>query len=1192
MEEPALIFDIFMYNIDYETFELNTGKHNFNRILDDGLLFQRDFFSEDIFNTKEELVAQLHTLRYYLYGKRKLICSTFLLKDGNSLFNLSKGEAAPLLPTISIPVHPSLFKKMTPSDKTKLSDIIKRAHANILFADELGPIQGLDGAKANFGRSYSIQQVVFILDCYTKAVKNCLSYHTDNPNSDDFKLEKEVFGVNYDAYIVKDFKRVSSKFDISNIYSFRDSFSGTGKKDYMAISTKQDVSYQEIYNLFHCKTRFSVLAFLALYKFLYAKKTLQDICPIPCFIPVQYNVPGEKPIVFFAVCICGNVMEPFFKQFENEDIRNNLRMDRKIDILIFMQDVMLKIKDSYLYNKKMQELEEIATSCKLAKDHLRAILHDLVSHVFTLYDKEQYLDQLKIKDLTNYTPLLKSATHDKQQEALSDNSNLSGFSDSELIDLLQKSTVTDQIFSLLNKMYQMDIPSQQRDQLQQNILKITDWIVHFRMKIQLKARLDSFRSKLETYCNDLFYGAPISRSVITIRNLLSTLDQNKLLMNDISGAGSSFKYSLKIFFDNDRESADMSDERFDWPLSIPNDQLGCQAFYMIVNNVIRNAAKHAKRKDTNKEVSVCIRFLKYPKRIPNYFEKPDDDIALWHTMPTLYNSWVECHSQESRKLARNFYTVEIYTNILQNNIGQLVEDQNRLICEPIVDRKTFVGRKGSKGLEEIACAVAYLCGKNVVSTIKANQTDNNTLPPPIDDVFTDNKQLYKPRAFGLASVDLQDSEIKSWIDGCVKRWCSVDNQFGAGQCVCDTENNTHACFFLATDLKKTFPDTIFSGFLGYRFFMLKPEQVLVVRDNKNTITDEKAEEMTKHVGVDVVSAEELRKKLEKGVPVNHDILVCDNNKLIGEYPAMLPARILSVSDIQDFTEPSESETGGESEGHDKSDPFVVHCWEKWVEKLSCDGGINNYSTSFYRNPAIAYFDNHLENGSNPFREATYAEALSSAAQKILPDYEKNAMIRGQKKLANYLRNIKIEKNLAHYRLIESINTRILLLDDRFQRDSQGIPSLGENPPEGKKKLNYQDHWTKCRIELPEFNLSENNKETAVKVLKKIEEAVKGNKYHFIFIHLGLLESVFKYKPEIQEECLIKKGEDLSQYINRISLKSKGRVVVKSGRGVPDNLPESARFVQQTSAEDTLEGERKSKYLFSTLLYNSRSVRKN
>lgn len=1102
------------------------AKHKFYRMIDNGLVVHRDFFAEDIFDTKNAMKYHLNgAIRYYLYGRRKLICSTFLLKDGSSLFNLSMGAAAPLLPTISIPVHPSLFNKMEESDKVELAGILMRAHSNIQFANNLTPIlTRKTPATYTRGRSYTVEQVVFVLECYMKAVNNYLSTH-EEPNSDDFALEKKVFGDAYSTYISKE--GVKNFFEKFNIISRK---LVSNKKQYEAISTKKDVSYQEIYNLFHCKTRFSVLAFLAIYKSLSFTDVMQDIRPFPYFIPVQYKVPGDDPVVTIAVCICGNVKEPSFKAFEKEVIGNNHMLDsdmeRKIDLYLFMQDFMLKIKDSYLNNKKKHELEAVTNilgvsryealkRSYIAKLHQRAIQHDIDSHVLSKYEDEQSLERINIDKLKNYTPL--------QVEA----KKPSGYA--------------------------------------------------------LLARLNKFRTQLGAYCTDLYSGAPLSRSVITIRNLLATLDQNRLLMEDISGAGNSFRYRLKIFFDKDQEPAEKYDTRFDWPLSIPNDQLGCQAFYMLVNNVIRNTAKHAKRKNPEEEVSICIRFLKKMRTKHGFFpshQQLEENPKLSSML--LEDYFLDLYRPLHDNVEARFYTVEIYSNVLQEDIGRLVQMQNERICEPFINEK-FEERKGSKGLGEMACAAVYLRGKDVVTTNEKENLPSGSYPLEDHNILNPDGQAVNLKAFALVADLYQSRSVDPEVRYVNKsqRWNQTLIMHNIK--VTDCSNQNYNCVFQEPEeMEKQH-----SGFLGYRFFMLKPEQVLVVRGDDSTVSDEKAEEVAKHVGVNVVSSKELRNQLKKGVPVNHDILVCDDKELIGEYSAMLPARILPISDIQDFTEPSEDKTGGGSEGNDKPDPFVIHCWEKWVKILKGDRGIMEYGTVNFSNPNEAYFDNHFNNGVENFKVAKYAEALSSAAQRALPDYERiSAMKNNKKKLSYYLGYTEEKKDIAHYRLLESINTRIFLLDDRFQRDSTGIPPLGV------KELDYRYHWEKCRIELPEFNLSENNKDTAEKVLKMIKEAVEGDKYHFIFIHLGLLESVFKYKPEIQEKYLLYEEDNLSQYIDRISIESKGRVVIKSGRGVPDNLPESARFVQQTSAEDTLEGERKSKYLFSTLLYSSRAIRRN
>ena len=1062
---------------------------------------QKDFF--------EEYMNWLYNPFFGAGGG--ILYGTFLLKDSVNTLNLSTGQAEPLLPKISIPLHFSWFnylnrekpKYLNREKKKKLIGILERAYANIPFADYIVfPTTSKNSENYVSETTYMPELVVFILDCYMKAVVHCLSSSKEKLNPNDFALEKTVFGDSYQQYICEESgkafsEKISSQFSFTNLQKKQD------YSEYVIISKKQDVSYQEIYDLFHCHSFFPVLAFLALYKSLEKKDKLTEMLvygelPYPYYVSVRYKPPFvEFPISVTAVC----VLEKYYCS--------------KRDVLAH---VMQRIVDSYLYNKKKmrEELnfrlryEDRKRGC-IEELHQRAIQHDIDSHVLSKYVSEQALEQIDINNLKNYTPLQEEETP----------------------------------------------PS----------------------KFALLARLNQFRTQLSAYCTDLHAGAPLSRSVITIRSLLASLDQNRLLMNDVSGAGSSFQYRLKIFFDNEQEPAEMSDKRFDQQIFIPNGQLGCQAFYMIVNNVIRNTAKHVKRTNTQNEVSICIRFLE--KIRPTYTLRPSEKDKNISEVVAHYAQNSMVYGEIERKL----YTVEIFSNVIQENITNLVRNQNERICEPFVNKETLEKRTTNKGLGEMLCAATYLRGKDVVT---ANEEENIPNWENFDsiehiNILNQNEEPVMLKAFGLIPLNSCDIITKSWSQFDPEQMVlTPSGMIVNGHQVADSENNRHTCYSWDEVDEMDGIANSYNGFLGYRFFMLKPEQVLVVRDDNSNISNNKAEEVAKHVGVNVVSSKELRNQLEKGVPVNHDILVCDDKELIGEYSAMLPARILPISDIQDFTEPSEDKTGGGSEGNDKPDPFVIHCWEKWVEKLNPI--IKSYNTSVNNENDVAYFDDHLNRGIGLFltalEKAGYADALSSVAQQHLPDYERNCRNDyGEIRLSCYFYNIREKQGIAHYRLLESINTRVLIVDERIQQKSQDIPSLG-----GDSKITYQCHWKKCHIDLPDVILSESSKEeTAKKILNIIDEALEKTYYHFIFIQLGLLEGVFStlYPTDMNKVCLHKKMEE-------IAAKGKGRVVFESGRGVPDYLPVRARFMQQTSAEYALV-ETKSKYLFASLLHNSRAV---
>ena len=311
---------------------------SFNQTVDNGLTSEKDFFQE--YASEEDSYN-------FLFKRYGLLCGTFLLKDNSKTYNLSTGQAKHLLPEF-FSLHPLLFNHLKGDKKIQLIRTLMRAYAIIKFADNIVfPITGDNRATYNLGTTYSPELVVFILDCYMKAVVNCLSSGNEKSNPDDFALEKTVFGNYYQQYIYKE-SGIAFSEKISSQFTFTQLQNNKYFKEYVIISKKQDVSYLEIYNLFHSKTPFPVLAFLAIYKSFEENDMLTDKDLWPCFFPVRYESPGEPPIIVTAVCICDNSINYKY---------------------LLMEELTRTIKDTYLDNKKIEERKRNY----IKKLHLRAI---------------------------------------------------------------------------------------------------------------------------------------------------------------------------------------------------------------------------------------------------------------------------------------------------------------------------------------------------------------------------------------------------------------------------------------------------------------------------------------------------------------------------------------------------------------------------------------------------------------------------------------------------------------------------------------------------------------------------------------------------------------------------------------------------------------------------------------------------
>ena len=182
---------------------------------------------------------------------------------------------------------------------------------------------------------------------------------------------------------------------------------------------------------------------------------------------------------------------------------------------------------------------------------------------------------------------------------------------------------------------------------------------------QLACFLQYVKSRMD-YLSELTFGVSNILTSKTIHgDVFRELDRVRLLLNHISGV-SSFKYEFCLKYNGERLG-----EGRDITVAFPSDVLGSQALYNILENIIRNTAKHAIRNEAN---SGCEAFT------------------------------IEFSDGE---LFPEYYCVEIDNGIAEPNIEELVNKQNEYINNSILDDSNNL-RTYSLGLLEIEASAAFL----------------------------------------------------------------------------------------------------------------------------------------------------------------------------------------------------------------------------------------------------------------------------------------------------------------------------------------------------------------------------------------------------------------------------------------------------------------------------------------------------
>lgn len=203
----------------------------------------------------------------------------------------------------------------------------------------------------------------------------------------------------------------------------------------------------------------------------------------------------------------------------------------------------------------------------------------------------------------------------------------------------------------------------------------------------LKERLD--------FLADVATAEPTLESGMSVRNeILRGLHINKIMLDRISGiADNSFNFDFRLRrMDVHSSRYEIVDQNMVLLAAIPNDVLGCQAFYIIIENIIRNTVKHS--------------------------PSVQEDLTCFS---------IDIRDHEFRN---DLLEVSIYDNVFRSrsDITELAANRNNTFNDPILDPKTYKVRQEALGTIEMDVCAAYL---------------RKVPPEQVDDSrYTINKQKY------------------------------------------------------------------------------------------------------------------------------------------------------------------------------------------------------------------------------------------------------------------------------------------------------------------------------------------------------------------------------------------------------------------------------------------------------------------
>lgn len=684
---------------------------------------------------------------------------------------------------------------------------------------------------------------------------------------------------------------------------------------------------------------------------------------------------------------------------------------------------------------------------------------------------------------------------------------------------------------------------------------------------QLRVRMD--------FIADIVTNVPSSENTRMLqRDLLDHFLGNFILANTISGTNN-FKYRFRINY----EGVDVEDVS----VSVPNDVLGQDAFSVILENIIRNSAKHGSSSKVIYDV-----FVKDGYEI----ETRDENDMKFNLSP--------------------YYKITIFEKYKNGySTCSKVEHQNTIINTPVITDDNKL-RPGGWGMIEMKASAAYL-RKFAVETIDddpfkldinkegkwnnierdANKTSPTT--PYLLKAICHNRVTEgdKGQGFGYSFFLMKPKEILIF-------------DYPGKITIPENKKDEVKAKLLNLGIKLLqYPDTEIKDIYNHKILISIPKDDKGTQKKLNDYTNKLPRRIiildeNKHKDI-ISSIEELVSKLISGDKIVKDELFTPvvwtfwrDNELINY--------------IKRYKCSSNNIIG-----------TPIYCSTLKIENNTILGKNESdcYNTSF---------GNH----ANDFWKKLnyhYYDIGTSYTNSMLPlinsDNGKNTIIY---QLCKDLLKYKRSPLGIHISFLESLVTKIGIVDERLQEfafnsdyavpiDKEGnqkvkvpfyilLAYMGIYFPPKTSKIDsaYESHfnWDDKTGKNPFFNMMYPNKCNQVegidlmkkdfkfpktnsikdKLLSWIDE--KGGNLDYLLIHLGVLEKMFVTDSE--------KLKDL--YIEKIKKKIPGtQIIIISGRGKPENLPEGELFLNYSQVANYV-SDFQSKYMLTELCLSSRTPLNN
>lgn len=549
------------------------------------------------------------------------------------------------------------------------------------------------------------------------------------------------------------------------------------------------------------------------------------------------------------------------------------------------------------------------------------------------------------------------------------------------------------------------------------------------------------------YLNEAVYG--ITNTVAEKRvygELFKQLDENRILLNYISGIDN-FKYQIH-FIKETEKGYEIFNEKNDISIMLPGGTIGEQAFYNIIENIIRNTAKH-----NVIGMQDCVHFV------------------------------VKFSNSKSLK---KYYEVEIFDSIAQKESYRLIDRLNRMLLKSAFNMNNNQLRSYGLGQLEMKAAGAFLQQEDIAKIGEFSE-----------------KTLKEYKKIGKNVVEIFQEHNLTFLHAFTTNQVYDE----ALQNLRETENRYLGYRFYVRKPEKyvfVFKEDYFLEEKNKKALESYGISFLAVEEFKNSIREGQVYSH-EFIFLQEGAQDKLGELGECFYKTHNDKQT--NRKERVEALSLLPERLMLIEkdfakklidskDIEDFEKEVWEQWEGEKVEEINKNTTKVN-QDIYRDNIGETGNGFNYDEC----RQVVFFD-HLNN-YDTWKNLTAGvntslvtiEPLSSAAQRKLPEFKNN--------LNEYIRVAR--KSPICQKLVEAYFNKVIVIDERIQRAAESIyPAKDGQGVKEAEIFNYINVLIpeKEEIDLAKEHFSNDDKNAIIAYIDNIKKA------EFLVIHYGILERIY------------------------------------------------------------------------------------